>query len=305
MRRRLASLGVGLLVACGGGQRVERPPGIPACALALQGFWLAEPQIGLHVAERRTKLYRGERLFTVGWIVDCAAGRLTLFVPIEGYRQWAYSLDARGLRFEEPGLDFRRVDPPPVFVAPRPMTFGAPTPLSDDRLREIENEVVRRGVLDQAVRTTPDRAADAASVDADNTSYLTGLVAEVGWIDVRRFGREPARAAFLIVQHSASLPLMMAAVAAMERDVAIDPWLGQYWALLYDRVHLTLGERQRYGSQIGEDEQGRPVVLPLEEPGRVDERRRQVGLPPLAEYTAQFETDGRALEILGWPSYAE
>lgn len=73
---------------------------------------------------------------------------------------------------------------------------------------------------------------------------------------------------------------------------------------VHDRVHLMLGERQRYGSQIGSDtESGRLFVLPVEDPDDVDERRREVGLPPLAEYTAPFASanGGRPLEILPWP----
>jgi hypothetical protein len=49
------------------------------------------------------------------------------------------------------------------------------------------------------------------------------------------------------------------------------------------------GERQRYGSQIGWDEEkGQNYLHPLEDVDRVDEWRAAMGLQPLAQYLERF-----------------
>jgi hypothetical protein len=79
-------------------------------------------------------------------------------------------------------------------LAPRPL--GEARPLPAERVAAIEAELARCGELDQRVREVFETAgrqpsaADAklmSQVDSDNTSWLTALVAEVGWIDSRRF----------------------------------------------------------------------------------------------------------------------
>ncbi len=127
-----------------------------------------------------------------------------------------------------------------------------------------------------------------ATVDADNTKYLIELVREVGWIDVERFGAPAAGNAFLIVQHSGNLPLMLAALPPIEKDVKAKRLDAQQYALLFDRVRVMLGERQRYGTQLGSNPQGELVVIPLESRERVDELRKELGLFPLGDYFKLF-----------------
>ena len=55
-------------------------------------------------------------------------------------------------------------------------------------------------------------------------------------------------------------------------------------AMLEDRINMFEGKPQRYGSQIVEDEQGRPMVYQLLDASRVDEWRQAMGMEPLADY---------------------
>jgi hypothetical protein len=65
---------------------------------------------------------------------------------------------------------------------------------------------------------------------------------------------------------------------------------GSSLALLEDRVALGQGKRQIYGSQISTDMATKLYyVRPLEDPDNVDERRKSVGLQPLAEYVKQWQ----------------
>lgn len=126
-------------------------------------------------------------------------------------------------------------------------------------------------------------------VDDDNTTWLKKVVVEHGWIDSTRFGTKAANAAFLLVQHSGDLPLMTAALPQIGEEVKAGRLDGQNFALLFDRLQLMQGGRQRYGTQVMKvGSQGDWVVHRLEDPDRVDERRKEMGLGPLEKYLARF-----------------
>ena len=55
-------------------------------------------------------------------------------------------------------------------------------------------------------------------------------------------------------------------------------------AMLEDRINMFEGKPQRYGSQIVEDEQGKPMLYQLLDASKVDEWRQEMGMEPLADY---------------------
>jgi hypothetical protein len=57
-----------------------------------------------------------------------------------------------------------------------------------------------------------------------------------------------------------------------------------YQALLEDRIAISKGKKQKYGTQIGTDKNGKYYVEPIEDPKNVDSRRASIGLGPLSEY---------------------
>ena len=186
--------------------------------------------------------------------------------------------------------------PLPAALDPQPLPLGARAEIPAERLAELHAEFARRHELDQAVRKSKaskpmhDELEAMSRVDADNTAWLRARVGELGWIDVERFGKEAALSAVLIVQHSGDLPLMLAALPEIERDVREHGLDGQNFALLWDRTQVTLGRRQRYGSQLGGDELGRLVVVALEDCARVEELRKALRMQPLKQYLDFFRT---------------
>ncbi len=277
---------------------------LPECIRSLQGSWATDDST-LHFVGRRFVLSQNNEMRFAGRVVGCTGDSVTVLIPAFGVFEMGSSIDADAIELtpRRPGLKRltgKRLETPFEPTPPRAAPLGSPTSLPPERVELIQAELHRRAELDQAVRKDPKRAAEMPSIDEDNTAYLAQLIAEVGWIDADRFGKVASIDAFLIVQHSGDLSLMMAALPGLERDAKPGQPMGEFYALLYDRLHLMLGERQRYGSQIGADEHGNLVVLPLEDPTHVDDRRRDVGLPPLREYTATFETanGGRQLGVL-------
>lgn len=206
---------------------------------------------------------------------------------------------------------FDRLAETPKEVDIGPMKLPAAGVVPADKMASIRKELDARFVKDQSVRKMPEgKAQEAARIVADNTAYLKSLVQEFGWIDTARFGAAAAQAAVVLMQHSGDLPLMRAAMPEVEKDIkarlaakatataaatALD---AQSFAMLYDRVQLMLGANQRYGTQVGKNDKGQAVVMPLEDKARCDEFRKELGLMPLAEYLEIVKKQTGAKEVV-------
>ncbi len=124
------------------------------------------------------------------------------------------------------------------------------------------------------------------SVHRRHGDRLVEILDEVeSWPGHRLVGREGSSAAHLIAQHDIANPPLMRRcrelyAAAVEGGDARGVGLAQ----LEDRIRYFEGRAQWYGTHWGWDEAG---VFgpwpPVEEPARVDERRSELGLAPLAE----------------------
>lgn len=168
---------------------------------------------------------------------------------------------------------------------------AGPSP-SSAVLAAARQELETRGQADQRVRegfgtggqVDSAQAAMMARTDSANTAWLKAYVARWGWPTVRQVGREAVEAAFLIVQHAvhdtAFMRAMLPAIRDSHRRGDLD---GGAVAMLTDRVEVKAGRPQIYGTQLSLKD-GRWVLDPLADSAGVDERRRRLGLPPLAEY---------------------
>lgn len=187
----------------------------------------------------------------------------------------------------------------PESLDPRPLVLGKSEKLSEKRIDQIQADIASRTKKDQDVRKPPVNVEALRKVDSENTAWLKKVVAEIGWIDADRFGADTAGGAFLLTQHSSDLPLMTAALPEIFKDVKNKKLDAQGYAMLYDRLQLMIGEKQRYGTQIGRNEKGELTVMPLEAPGDVEARRKELGLIPLKDYLAQFkqQNGGKDLDV--------
>jgi hypothetical protein len=179
--------------------------------------------------------------------------------------------------------EFRRLKDVPAELELAPMPLGPANQLPDEKIKEIQQELSRRKINDQAVRknlTDTNRfLTESPRVDKENTKYIKSLIGEVGWIDAERFGPEAANAAFLIVQHSGDPRLMMASLPEIEKDVKAKKIDSEAYAMLYDRLELNLGKKQRYGTQAVQYEKGGDLFIPpLVNRRKVEEFRKEIGL---------------------------
>ncbi|MBZ5712936.1 DUF6624 domain-containing protein [Nannocystis pusilla] len=122
------------------------------------------------------------------------------------------------------------------------------------------------------------------AVHRRNAARLREVLAGVGWPGRTLVGDDGASAAWRIVQHAigepallrSCLPLLQRAAAEGEADPA-------EVAKLEDRIRVSEGRPQRYGTQYDWNEDGTAMVpmVGVEAPESLAERRAAVGLPPM------------------------
>lgn len=126
--------------------------------------------------------------------------------------------------------------------------------------------------------------------DEKNTAILKATIEKHGWPGIALVGKDGAEAAFVLAQHcrdadlqSKCLKLLTAAVKAKDASPA-------NLAYLTDRVKVAAGEKQVYGTEL-EEKDGTVVPAAIADEATVDARRKEVGLPPLAESLKRARQD--------------
>lgn len=127
-------------------------------------------------------------------------------------------------------------------------------------------------------------------VHEKHNSRIKEIISQYGWPGFSLVDKEGSEAAWLIVQHAVldtefmdkCLPLLKEATIQGEAD-------GWCLAYLQDRVRTMSGKPQIYGTQHEIDENGIAYPLPIEEPDKVENLRKEVGLDPLSEATKRIQ----------------
>lgn len=124
--------------------------------------------------------------------------------------------------------------------------------------------------------------------DSLNLSVVSKILDERGWLGPKTVGKRGASAIFLVIQH-ADLATQLKYLPLMREAVKSKQARGSSLALLEDRVAIRQGRKQIYGSQISRDtSSGEYFVSPIQNPEEVNQRRAEVGLPPLEIYTQHW-----------------
>ncbi|MGK5627788.1 DUF6624 domain-containing protein [Streptomyces sp. URMC 123] len=160
----------------------------------------------------------------------------------------------------------------------------------------LAEELKAMAAADQraAVHANSDDPAEQLAwrrLTARHGDRLGEIMDEYGWPTAELVGEEAARAAWLIAQHAdRQLHVQRRALRLLEQAVSAGAAAPRELAFLRDRTLVNEGREQIYGTQIAGVKDGAPVPWPCEEPGRMDERRAEVGIEPFDEYVARFTT---------------
>lgn len=133
------------------------------------------------------------------------------------------------------------------------------------------------------------------ALDKSNTANMKMLVEKYDWFTISEFGKKADGEAWLLVQH-----------ADLDHDFQKEVLkiLGKLWkvgetnsrnyAYLFDRVAASFSDPtkrvpQRYGTQGMCVGPSKWEPIEMEEPSKVNERRKEVGLEPIEDYIERFK----------------
>ena len=129
-------------------------------------------------------------------------------------------------------------------------------------------------------------------IDKENQTFVFGLLDNQGWPD--GLSDKANSAIFLVIDH--------AEFAAQEKyypvvkEKAEEGIIGKEdAATLQDRILMKKGEMQVYGTQTTRvviNGENINYLWPVKNPDQLDKLRKEVNLPPIAEYIAVFEKQG-------------
>ncbi len=183
----------------------------------------------------------------------------------------------------------------------KPANTSAPSVKIDEELRKEllrmtkEDQDARRAlieVLSKKKITDPKVALGGEmpegkrvnTIDQKNTARMKEIVDKHGWPGKSLVGVDGANAAWLLVQHAdKDRPFQDHCLTLMREAFKKGVVSGQDLAYLTDRVLVGQGKKQIYGTQF-RDQSGKMVPEPIEDEAKVDQRRKEVGLPSMAEY---------------------
>lgn len=130
---------------------------------------------------------------------------------------------------------------------------------------------------------------EMARLHEGHARRLRRHLARFGW----PHGDAAAEAAWLVVQHAIGEPeFQRGMLATLREEAAAGRVAPARVAALEDRIAAFEGRAQRFGTQLDWDDGGELSPWPpIEAPERVDERRAEVGLGPLAEHVSALRAE--------------
>lgn len=133
------------------------------------------------------------------------------------------------------------------------------------------------------------------AVHGENAALLMRAFDDIGWPGRREYGDDGAGAAFLILQHAIGHPELQRRGLALLLDAIPEGQANPLDAVyLADRIAIFEGAEQTFGTQFDWDANGQLSPAPIRDPESVDERRANVGLPPMAETIAEMRANAAA-----------
>jgi hypothetical protein len=169
-----------------------------------------------------------------------------------------------------------------------------PQPHYAPEILELQQQIAAMVELDQAVRLADKISHDAMEeADRHHRVAVERIFARYGWPKRSIVGREAAHRFWLLVQHQ---PLELQRRILPEMEVAAQQGEASRsdYAYLYDRVRMGEGKPQRWGTQA-KCVNGLPVLSPVEDQPGLEERRRELHMPPIKEYLKGMKDLCRAM----------
>lgn len=160
---------------------------------------------------------------------------------------------------------------------------------------EMKSNLEKMFKMDQDVqsfdlkRTQDQKYIDSMNIASEriyreNTEIVKKYFKDYSLPTVRENGQRTSILFWVFVQHADHDVAFQAEVLkVMTKELKKGNVLKNNYAYLYDRVHKNQGKPQRYGTQISW-ETGAPAPYSLEQPEKINELRKEMGLESMEDY---------------------
>lgn len=163
------------------------------------------------------------------------------------------------------------------------------TLFKEDQKWRIESVNLQNGKSSLFDEATINR--NMAKTDHSNMIKAKLIIKKYGFPGYSLVGIEGSDAFWAIVQHcDDDLVFQEQVLSLMSKEVKKHNATGEKLALLQDRVLVSQGHKQLYGTQVRLDlKTHRAKPFPTQDSLNVDARRKAIGLSPLKDYLKLFE----------------
>jgi hypothetical protein len=155
---------------------------------------------------------------------------------------------------------------------------------------QLSQELVVMEAADQEVRARLAQSPlektltqEMAKIDGANESRIGEIIRDKGWPSAEMVGLKATHAMWVLVQHGSPL-LLKKCLPYMKEAAAKNELSWATVALSIDRDLVYDGKDQIYGSQFRSGKDGNMEMYPVADERHLDDRRKQVGLEPIATY---------------------
>jgi hypothetical protein len=168
------------------------------------------------------------------------------------------------------------------------LDYGSFT-FSLDSIMELDQKI-RKQISEAMQSNTPLPSSifqKMEEVDSSNQAWLKMKLDIYGWPEKSKIGEKAARAVFLVIQHT-DLPDIEKYYPQLHSLAESGEASKVHAAMMLDRMLMYQGKKQVYGTQASSllRSDGSFVIWPVENPERINEKRKTVGFPDTVEETA-------------------
>lgn len=148
-----------------------------------------------------------------------------------------------------------------------------------------QDQQVRRKLIENGLSKVNDELRTRITVvDNQNTGALKSILSIFGWDCIFRLNEDAKDAAFLVIQHSdEDIVFQEFALGKLNEFFKKGLVDGQDLAILTDKVLISRGEKQVYGTQF-DFVDGELKISPIDNAKETNERRSKLGLPSIEKY---------------------
>ena len=170
---------------------------------------------------------------------------------------------------------------------------GSSTPAQNKKLKEelVKMANKQREMLLHVVAKDQSKQSDQEKLHKtydDHMNKLCQVIKTYGWPTTALVDEEGVFASFNLLKNAGTYDLQRDLLPVIAATIKKDPVQKREFAGLYDRLRVSAGMKQLFGTQAVSTG-GFLVLYPIEDEAKLDSRRAEYGLPPMAQYINVLE----------------